>query len=103
MNIIKFELQTLGGVNLIRVKVSQLRGVRSVFAAPEMRSGEDCTAKIDVFAFALILFKIVVGLPALGRTGGSKGLRKLPVNACECIDISGFVKTAFCIFPFSMN
>jgi hypothetical protein len=56
-----------------------------------MLSGEECTAKIDIFSFALILFEIVVGLSALGRTSTSEGPEKLPVNACECVEIPGFV------------
>jgi serine/threonine protein kinase len=77
---------------LIRVKVRRLReGVASEFEAPEMRSGEERTAKIDVFSFALILFEIVVGLPALEKTNTSEGLEKLPVNACEHVEIPGFV------------
>jgi hypothetical protein len=56
-----------------------------------MRSGEERTAKIDVFSFASILFKVVVGLPALGRTSTSEELRKLSMNPCERVDIPGFV------------
>jgi serine/threonine protein kinase len=59
------------------------RGVGSEFETHEMLSGEECPAKIDVFSFALILFEIVVGLPALGRRNSSEELKKLPVNACE--------------------
>jgi hypothetical protein len=58
-----------------------------------MRAGEERTAKIDVFSFALILFEIVVGLPALGRTNASEELGKLPVNACERVESPGFVPT----------
>jgi serine/threonine protein kinase len=65
--------------------------VESEFAATEMRSGQERTAKIDVFSFALILFEIVVGLPALGRTSTSEKLGKLSMNACERVDIPGFV------------
>jgi hypothetical protein len=48
-----------------------------------MRSGEEHTAKIDVSSFALILFKLVVSLPALGRTITSEELEKLRVNALK--------------------
>jgi hypothetical protein len=48
-----------------------------------MRSGEERTAKIDVFSFALILFEIVVGLPVLGKTSSSEELGKLPVSGHE--------------------
>jgi serine/threonine protein kinase len=75
----------------LRESAATARGVASEFEAPEMRSGEECTAKIDVFSFALILFEIVVGFPALRRTGASEGLGKLPVNACESVEIPGFV------------
>jgi serine/threonine protein kinase len=74
-----------------RESAATARGVVSGFAAPEMLPGEERTAKIDVFSFALILFEIVVGLPALGRTSPSEELGKLPVNACECVEIPGFV------------
>jgi serine/threonine-protein kinase len=76
-----------------RESAATARGVASEFAAPEMRSGEKRTAKIDAFTFALILFEIVVGLPALGRTSASEELGKLPVNACERVAIRGFVLT----------
>jgi serine/threonine-protein kinase len=65
----------------------------SEFAVAEMLSGEERAAKIGVFAFALILFEIVVGLPAVGRTIASEELGKLPVNACERVEITGFVPT----------
>jgi hypothetical protein len=58
-----------------------------------MLSGGERTAKIDVFSFALILFEILVGLPAIGRTSASEELGKLPVNACERVAIPGFVPT----------
>jgi hypothetical protein len=48
-----------------------------------MRSGEHRTAKIDIFAFALILFKIVVGLPASAKTSTSEELGQLLVNTWE--------------------
>jgi hypothetical protein len=73
-------------------------GVSSEFDAPEVRSGEECTAKIDVFSFALILFEIMVSLPALGRTSTSKGLGKLPMNACPRVEISGFVPEFVSVF-----
>jgi serine/threonine protein kinase len=66
-------------------------GATSEFEAPEMRSGEGRTAKIDVFSFALILFKIVVSLPVPGKTSTSEEVGKLPVNACERVGIPGFV------------
>jgi serine/threonine protein kinase len=66
-------------------------GVGSEFAAPEMMSSEERTAKIDVFSFALILFEIVVGLPAFGRTGSPEDPGKLPVSVCERVEIPGFV------------
>jgi hypothetical protein len=56
-----------------------------------MLSGEERTAKIDVFSFALILFEIVVGLPALGRTSPPEEPGKLPVSAWERVEIPGFV------------
>jgi serine/threonine protein kinase len=71
--------------------VATAREVASMFAAPEMRSGEERTAKIDVFSFALIMFEIVVGVPALGMTSPSEELGKMPVNACERVEIPGFV------------
>jgi serine/threonine protein kinase len=74
-----------------RQSAATARGVGSEFAAPEMRSGEKHTAKIDVFSFALILFEIVVGFPALERTSTSEELGKRPVNACERVEIPGFV------------
>jgi hypothetical protein len=48
-------------------------------------------AKNDVFSFTLILFEIVIGLPALGRTSTSEELGKVPVNAHERAEIPGFV------------
>jgi hypothetical protein len=65
--------------------------MRTEFAASEMRSREDRTAKIDVFWFALIWFGVLVGFPALGRTNTSKELGKLPARMCEWVDIPGFV------------
>jgi hypothetical protein len=56
-----------------------------------MLSSEERTAKVDVFSFALVLFEIVAGLPALGKTSVSEELAKLPVNACERVEIPGFV------------
>jgi hypothetical protein len=61
------------------------------FEAPEIQCSEEGIAKIDVFAFALILFEIVVNLPVLGKTDASEGLGKMPVNMCERIEIPGFV------------
>jgi hypothetical protein len=58
-----------------------------------MRCGEECTVKIDIFSFALILFAIVVGLPALGRTSTSEEFEKQPRNACERVEIPAFVQT----------
>jgi serine/threonine-protein kinase len=74
-----------------RESAATARGVGSGFAAPEMLPGEELTAKIDVFSFVLILFEIVIGLPALGQTNASEGLEKLPANLCECPEIPGFV------------
>jgi hypothetical protein len=91
MNIIEFELQTLAGVDLIRVKARRLRAELSQ-SLRSLRCGPlKSTAKVDVFSFALILFEIVLGLPALGRRNTSEGLEKLPVNACERIDIPGSI------------
>jgi hypothetical protein len=56
-----------------------------------MRFGEERTAKIDAFSFAFILFEIVVDLPALRRKSTSDELGKLPVNACECVEIPGLI------------
>jgi hypothetical protein len=56
-----------------------------------MMTGEERTAKTDVFSFALILFEIVVGLPALGRTSTPEEPGKLPVSARERLEIPGFV------------
>jgi serine/threonine protein kinase len=67
------------------------RGVASEFATPEIRSSEKCTAKINAFSFALILFEIVVDLPVLRRTSASEGLEKHPLNACQRVEIPGFV------------
>jgi hypothetical protein len=39
----------------------------------------------------LILFEIVVGFPALGRTSPPEEPGNLPVNACERVEIPGFV------------
>jgi hypothetical protein len=58
-----------------------------------MLSGEERTAKVDIFSFALILFEIVVSSPALGRTGASEELETLLINACERVQIPGFVPT----------
>jgi hypothetical protein len=55
-----------------------------------MLSGEACTAKIDVFLFALILCEIVISLPASGRTNAPEGTGKLPVDLCERVEIPGF-------------
>jgi serine/threonine protein kinase len=77
----------------LRKSAASVRGVASEFEAPEMLSGEERTAKIDIFSFALILFKIVVGLSALGETSTSEQLGKLPVNACERAEIPVFVPT----------
>jgi serine/threonine protein kinase len=57
--------------------------VESKFEPPWTQSG--------VFSFALTLFEIVIDLPALRRTIGSQGFAKLPVNACERIEIPEFV------------
>jgi hypothetical protein len=51
-----------------RESAGTARGVASELAAREMLSSEERTAKIGVFSFALILFEIMVDLPALGRT-----------------------------------
>jgi serine/threonine protein kinase len=75
----------------LRKSAATARGVGSEFEVPEMLSGEERTAKIDVFSFALILFEIVVGLPALGETSTSEQLGKLPVNARERAEIPAFV------------
>jgi hypothetical protein len=56
-----------------------------------MLSGEECTAKLNVFSFSLILFEIVVSFPVLGRTGASEELEKLLINGCERVEIPGFV------------
>jgi serine/threonine protein kinase len=74
-----------------RESAAIVRGVAPEFAAPEVQYGQECTPKIDVFSFALILFEVVVGVPALGRTSTSEELGKLPVNACERVEIPGFV------------
>jgi serine/threonine protein kinase len=66
-------------------------GIASEFAAPEPRSSEESTAKIDVLSFALILFEIVIRLPVVGRTSASEELGKLPMNTCERFEIPGFV------------
>jgi serine/threonine protein kinase len=58
-----------------RESAATVRGVASEFDAPELRSSEKRTAAIDIFSFALILCEIMVGLPALGRTNISEGLR----------------------------
>jgi serine/threonine protein kinase len=75
----------------LRKSAATARRVPSEFEAPEMLSGEERTPKIDVFSFALILFEIVVGLPAIGRTSTSEESGKLPANACERVEIPGFV------------
>jgi serine/threonine protein kinase len=81
-----------------RESAAIVRGVGPEFAAPEVRSGEECTAKIDLFSFALILFEIVVGLPALGKTSTSEELEKLPVKASERVEIPGFVPEFVSVF-----
>jgi hypothetical protein len=58
-----------------------VRGVVSEFTTHGMLSDQERTSKIDVSSFALILFEIVVGLPALGRTSAFEEVGKLPVNA----------------------
>jgi serine/threonine protein kinase len=75
----------------LRESAATARGIASEFAAPKMQSGEERTARIDVFSFALILFEIVVGFPALGRTNASEEPEKLPVNVYERVEIPGFV------------
>jgi serine/threonine protein kinase len=82
----------------LRESAATARGAASEFAAPEMLSDEERTAKTDVFSFALILFEIVVGLPALGRTSPPEELGKLPVNACERVEIPGFVPEFVSVF-----
>jgi serine/threonine protein kinase len=79
-----------------RESAATARGVASEFAAPEMLSGEKPTAKMDVFSFALILFEVLIGWPALGGTNPSEELTKLPVNAYEWIVIPGFVPKFVC-------
>jgi serine/threonine protein kinase len=76
-----------------RESVAIARRVASEFTASELRFGEDRTASIDIVSFALILFEIVVGLPAVGRTSASEELGKLPMNAYERVKIPGFVPT----------
>jgi hypothetical protein len=51
-----------------RESAATAHGIESEFEAPEMPSAGKHTAKVDVFWFALILFEIVVGLPALEST-----------------------------------
>jgi serine/threonine protein kinase len=75
----------------LRESTATARGVVSEFAAPEMRSGEERTAKIDVFSFVLILFEIVVGLSFFGGINTSEEIGKLSVNVCERVDIPGFI------------
>jgi serine/threonine protein kinase len=72
----------------LRGSAATARGVGSEFETPEMPSGEERTAKIDVFSFALILFEIVVCFPALGKTSPSEEIGKLSMNACEPVQIS---------------
>jgi serine/threonine protein kinase len=67
------------------------RGVGSEFEARQVRSGEERTAKIDIFSFVLILLEIVVGLRGLGKTSISEELGKLSTNAYERVEIPRFV------------
>jgi serine/threonine protein kinase len=67
------------------------RGFESEFETREIRSSEERTAKIDVFSFRLIMFEIVVGLPALGQISRLEELGKLSTKAYERVEIPGFV------------
>jgi serine/threonine protein kinase len=90
----RIQIADLGRNGLdLRKSAATARGVASEFEAPEMLSGEERTAKIDVFSFVLILFETVVGLPSIGGRSTSKQLGKLPVNACERAEIPVFVPT----------
>jgi serine/threonine protein kinase len=54
-------------------------GVPSEFAAPEVLSGRKLTEKADVFAFASILFSIVVGHRPLRETVERSGRAERPL------------------------
>jgi serine/threonine protein kinase len=64
-------------------------GVPSEFAAPEVLSGRKLTQKADVFAFASILFSIVVGHRPLRETAERSGRAERPVIVGDAIP--GFV------------
>jgi serine/threonine protein kinase len=51
----------------------RVNGAPSEFAAPEVLSGHKLTQKADVFAFALILFSIVVGHRPFGEADKRRG------------------------------
>jgi serine/threonine-protein kinase len=70
-----------------RESAATAHAIESEFEALEARSAEERTAKVDVLSFALILFEIVVGLPALGKTSTSEELGRLPVNALKFQDL----------------
>jgi serine/threonine protein kinase len=72
----RIRIANFGKIDLIHVKV--------LLFVPElglslwhvkMQSSEEYTLKIDIFSFVLILFEIVVSLPALRKTRPSKILR----------------------------
>jgi serine/threonine protein kinase len=68
-------------------------GAQSEFAAPEVLSGRQLTQKADVFAFALILFSIVVGHRPFGETGERSCPAKRPLIVGDTIPgfVPGFV------------
>jgi serine/threonine protein kinase len=68
-------------------------GAPSEFAAPEVLSGRKLTQKVDVFAFALILFSIVVGHRPVGEAGERSGRAERPPIFSDAIPgfVPGFV------------
>jgi hypothetical protein len=91
MNIVAFNLVTSSEVDLICLKLSRLRPVRSEFTVPDPRSGEQRTPEMDMFSLTLVLFEIMVDSSPLRRTSESEKLGKLAVKFYERVNIPCFV------------
>jgi serine/threonine protein kinase len=63
----------------------QANGMPSVFPAPEVLSGRKLTQKADVFAFASILFSIVVDHRSFRKTGEQSGRAESPLIVCDAL------------------
>jgi serine/threonine protein kinase len=63
----------------------QANGMPSVFPAPEVLSGRKLTQKADVFAFASILFSIVVGHHPFRDTAERSGRAERPLIVCDVL------------------